>query len=207
MPNTNAPRGFLPVGTADGRPLSGALRKYQIAYNYSTPIYQNDVVKFITTGLINKASASDLNGSTIRPRGIFAGVQWVGGDGIPVFKNYWPGAQTTLGNQNAFCWVYDDPNLLMEAQFTNSSSVPVQADMGALFNLYDAGGSTQTGLSGEGLDYSTLATSALPFRALSFVERGDNDITSSGGAYSRVLCTFATHDFSVATTAANAVGI
>lgn len=201
MPNLNTPRGFLPVGTLDGSPLSGALRAYRIASGYSTNIFQGDVVKFLTTGFINKSAAGDLS------RGIFAGVTWINAQGIPQYSNYWPASTTTLGSQAATALVYDSPYLLMEAQFTNSTANPTVAALGALFDFIDNTGSTQTGLSGEGLDWTTLATSAKAFRVIDFVPRGDNDVASSSSAYARVLCTWAAHDFSVATTVANAVGI
>jgi hypothetical protein len=60
--------------------------------------------------------------------------------------------------------VIDDPNVLFEAQFGNSTSVPAFADQGATFNLYDAGGNTSFATSGEGVDYTTLNTTALQFR-------------------------------------------
>jgi hypothetical protein len=190
MPNINAPRGFLPVRGAYGQPYSGATNEYPVLASYATAIYSGDAVKLLTTGLINKAAAGD------QLRGIAVGFRWVGADGITRYSPYWPGATTTLGSQNATAIVIDDPNVIFETQFANSTSAPVQADMGALFDLIDAGGSTFTGLSGEGLDYTTLATTTKVFRAISFVPRGDND---TAAAYSRVLCTIALHDFRVNT--------
>lgn len=204
MPNTNAPRGFVPVSTMGGRPLSGSFTKYRIASGSSTTIYQYDIVKSLSSGYIDKASAGD------RPRGVFIGVQYVNASGIPVFTNVWTASTATLGTQDAVALICDDPNVIMEAQFTNSSTVPTQADIGNLYDLVDASytGRALTGISGEGLDFSsTGTTSGKVFRAVSFVDRPDNDTTSSGGAYARVLCAFAAHDLSVATTSALAQGI
>ena len=186
MANTNTPRGFVPVRAVTGQPYDGALSTYRILPAYATAIYQGDVVKFLTTGYINKAAAND------QMRGVFIGCQYVQADGTVKSLNYYPGSVTTLGSQPVNAFVVDDPNMMFEAQFTNSTSVPAIADLGASFQNYDAGGSTFTGLSGMGLDYSTLNTTLQQWRVVDFVPRGDNDLTS---AYSRALCTPLSHDY------------
>jgi hypothetical protein len=58
--------------------------------------------------------------------------------------------------------------------------------VGKFFNHIDLGGNTSSGLSGEGIDYTTATTTATSgvWRFIGFVKRPDNDTTS---AYSRGL--------------------
>jgi hypothetical protein len=192
MPNIAAPRGFLPVGNLAGRPVSGAARAYRITSGYATSIYTGDIVTFVTAGVINAPTFSSGQNSS-QFRGVFAGAQWVGTDGIPVVKPYWPASTAVLGGTYAQGWVYDDPDMVYEAQYANSTTAPNVTDLGASMNTYNTGNaSTFLGLSGEGLDYTTLNTTLQQWRILDFVQRADNDITS---AYVRALVVPLNHDF------------
>lgn len=188
MPNINAPRGFKPIRYVDGRPYNGALNPYRLNSGYATNLFVGDAVKLLTTGYLAKA----LPGDTIR--GVIAGFNWVQLGGIPAPFKYWPAGTTTVANQDAEVLVVDDPGVVFEAVFTNSTAVPVVADIGASFNLFDAGGVAAPGLSGQGIDYTTNGTGAQQFRFLRFVDRQDNDITS---AYSRGNFVPLMHDFRV----------
>lgn len=191
MANENTPRGFKPVRQQGSNAAwNGALTPYRIASGYATAIYTGDVVKLVTAGVIQKASAGD------QMRGVFMGAKWVGTDGVPRFSPYWPASTAVLASGYAEALVVDDPNVIFEAVFTNSTSVPAVADIGATFDLYDAGGSAATGLSGEGIDFTTLATTAKQFRFMDFVQRPDND---QAAAYSRGLFAPDLHDFRVNT--------
>jgi hypothetical protein len=178
MANTNAPFGFKPARNAYGAPYNGSLSTYKLNSGYGTAIYPGDAVKLLTTGYLAKAAAGD----TIA--GIAVGFSWVQASGQPNTQRYWPASTTTLNSADAQVQVIDDPNVIFEVQFGNSTSVPATADIGALFDLYDAGGSATNASSGEGIDYTTLATSGKGFRFVGFVPRVDNDLTS---AYSRGL--------------------
>lgn len=190
MANENTPRGFKPVRMVSGAPYNGSLNSYKIANAYAANVFAGDPVKLLTTGYINVAGVTD------QIRGIFAGVKWVGTDGVSRFSPYWPTGTATLGSLGAEALVIDDPDVLFEAQFTNSASAATQAAVGAMFDGYDAGGSTATGISGFGVDFTTLATTAKPWRFIGFVERPDNDQAS---AYARILVAPALHDFRVNT--------
>lgn len=190
MPNVNTPRGFKPTRMQSGAPWNGSLTSYRLANAYATAIYTGDVVKFVTSGVVQKASPGD------QMRGVAMGFQWVGTDGVPRYSPYWPASTAVLGSGYANVLVVDDPNVVFEANFTNSASVPAIADMGANFDLYDAGGSAASGLSGEGIDFTTLATTAKQFRFMDFVQRADND---TAAAYSRGIFAPALHDFRVNT--------
>lgn len=173
MSNVNAPRGFKPLKYVDGRPFNGSIATYQLPTAYATAVYAGDVVKFLTTGYLAKAVAGD------QWRGVVAGFRWTNAFGVPTVAMYLPASTATLNGTDIQVEVYDDPGLVYEAVFTNSSSVPAFADKGAAFNLIDTGGTPGNGLSGEGIDYTTLGTGLLQFRFLDFVQRVDNDITSA----------------------------
>lgn len=190
MANTNAPRGFWPRKDGIGSAWAATLNSYPIASGYATNIFQNDVVKLLTTGFIAKAAAGD------QMRGVAIGFKWTDLTGKLVASPYWPAGTVTKGALDAQVLMIDDPNTVFEAQFTNSASVPANADQGANFNLFDAGGGTAAGLSGEGIDYSTLTTAAAQFRFLGFSTRPDSDKTS---AYSYGMFVPSLHDFRVNT--------
>ena len=190
MSNVNSPKGFKPLRYSDGRPYNGAVNPYRLASGYATNIFQGDVVSFVAAGVINKAAAGT------QMRGVVVGFNWISAAGVPMVQNWWPASTVTLAGQNAVAFVIDDPNVIFEAVFTNSTSVPAQANMGYNFNLYDSGGSTGSGLSGEGVDFTTATTSAAQFQFLEFLQRADNDPTS---AYSRGQFLPKSHDFRVLT--------
>lgn len=181
MSNVNAPRGFKLARDAGGRPFNGATNQYHLASGYGTNIFVGDAVKLVS-GKIQKAGASD------EIIGVFAGVMAPSAatPALNPFLNYWPASYATLGGNDAVALVYDDPDLIFEAQFTNSTSVPAVADIGSYFDLIDNGGSTSSGLSGEGIDYTTKnsSSSGLVWVFVDFVQRPNNDTTS---AYSRGL--------------------
>lgn len=190
MANVNAARGFKPVRYVDGRPFNGAVNAYRLNSGYATNLFVGDVVKLLTTGYLAKAAAGD------QMRGVVVGFNWVLATGVPQTIRYWAASGVTLASQDVEVLVADDPGLVYEAVFTNSASVPAVADIGATFNLIDNGGSTASGLSGEGIDYTTLNTTAQQFRFLDFVKRVDNDTAS---ANSRGLFAPALHDLRVNT--------
>jgi hypothetical protein len=191
MPNIAAPRGFLPVGNLAGRPVSGAARAYRITAGYTTSMYAGDMVVFTGSGVIAAATYSS-SSSTSQFRGVFAGAQWIGADGVPVNKPYWPASTATLGSGYATAFVYDDPDMVFEAQYTNGTTAAAVTDIGSSFATYDNGGSTFTGLSGQGLDYATLNSTLQPWRLIDFVQRADND---QAAAYVRALVVPLKHDF------------
>lgn len=190
MSNVNAPRGFKPLKYVDNRPFNGGITSYILPTAYATAVYAGDVVKFLGTGYLAKAAAGD------QMRGVVAGFRWTNAFGVPVVANYLPVSTATLNGTDIVVEVYDDPGLVFEAVFTNSSIVIPNSDKGMTFNLFDAGGIPNSGLSGEGIDVTTGSVGALQFRFLDFVARVDNDPLS---ANPRGLFVPALHDFRVNT--------
>jgi hypothetical protein len=193
--NNNAPNGFRPRIHADGTPYNSALNRYPIAYNYGTAIYIGDPVK-IVSGKINIAAATD------QIRGILVGFEFPKVAAFPQMPGYWPAnGFTTLGNADVNVLVVDDPGVLFEAQFVNSTSAPTQADVGKYFKHIAAAGNGSTGISQIGLDYATASTTVSGFvwKLIRFVERVDND---PGAAYARGLFLPILHDFRASASAA-----
>lgn len=190
MSNVNAPRGFKPVRLVGGTPYTGAVNTYRLPSGYTSNLFVGDVVKLLTTGYVAKANAGD------QMRGVVAGFYWSGANNQPSALRYWAASGASYNSADVEVQVIDDPNVVFEAQFANSGSVPAVADIGAMFNLYAGAGNASTGASGEGVDYGTLTTSAAQFRFLDFVKRVDNDPAS---AYSRGLFVPGLHDLNVTT--------
>lgn len=184
--NPNTPMGFKPSSYVGSAQYNGGTRAYKVASGYASNIFSGDVVKLLTTGYINVCAAAQAM------RGIAVGFVWTATDGALKNSPYWPSGTVTLGGQDATCFVIDDPGVIVEAQFTNSTSVPATADIGALFDLFAGTGNTATGLSTMGVDYTTLATSLKQWRYLGPVARPDNDTT---GAYQRGYFLAVNHDF------------
>ena len=192
MANVNAPRGFKPVKLVTNEPYNGGYATYRIASGYASNIFSGDVVKMITSGYINVAAPGD------QMRGVAVGFRWINAAGSPVVFPFWPAGTVTLAGQDAQVFVIDDPNMVFEAVLGNSTSAPAISNIGKTYQSYtgSGGGSLGSGLSAEGADFTTLATSAQQWRLLDFVQRVDNDPTS---AYSRGLFTPALHDLRVNT--------
>lgn len=189
MANFNVPNGMRPRMHVDGSPWANALNRYPITFNYGTAIGIGDAVKLVA-GKLQKAANTD------QIRGVLVGFEQprIATYAAP-YPAYWPaGGFTTLGSQDVYGLVVDDPNVLFEAQFGNSSSVPVIGDVSKYLKTFDNGVNTAIGISGEGMDYSTISTTVTGFvwKFVKFVERVDNDLTS---ANSRGLFLPILHDF------------
>src|SRR5574337_103027 len=182
MANADAPRGFQLRRHGKSAVFNGSDNGYAIASGYGTAIYNGDRVKLVS-GKIQKA------GVTEAAIGVFIGVKYTPAVGDPVNSPIWPASAATLGGVDAEALINDDLEQVFVAQFTNSTSVPAQADVGSYFNAYDAGGQAMWGISGQGVDYSTktgtAASGVLQF--VGFENAPDNDTSS---AYSRGLFRF-----------------
>lgn len=193
MSNPNSPFGFKPMRDTNGAAWNAQTNPYNIlagASPYATSIFRFDIVKLINSGLINLAAAGD------QPRGIFMGVTYIDTTGRPQKSAYWPGATAVLSGSVIVCDIIDDPNVTMQVQLANSSTVAAQTNQGELVNLFAGAGTTGTGQSTMGADFSSTATSGRTFRLLRPIPAPDNDTSASN---QRWEVSFATHDFKVVT--------
>jgi len=185
MANQDAPFGFRAVGGMGSSYETQGTSKYQINDNYSSSIFQGDVVMTgdggndvestaTVAGYIAPAAAGDNNNV-----GIFNGCFY--NDPTtqkPTWKNYYPtDTNITTGKIDAF--VYDNPQQLFEAQ---TSGTFTQSDAG---NLGDIGtyvaGSTINGRSKEELTDASISNTAT-FRIIRLSEDPSNSDTSSANS-------------------------
>jgi hypothetical protein len=185
MANQDAPFGFRAVGGMGSSYETQGTSKYQINDNYSSSIFQGDVVMTgdggndaestaTVAGYIAPAAAGDNNNV-----GIFNGCFY--NDPTtqkPTWKNYYPtDTNITTGKIDAF--VYDNPQQLFETQ---TSGTLTQSDAG---NLGDMGtyvaGSTINGRSKEELTDASISNTAT-FRIIRLSEDPSNSDTSSANS-------------------------
>ena len=166
MANVNDPNGFVPAYHQSG----GTIRpsEFAIQSGATGDIFSGDVVK-LTSGYVLQGGATDA------PLGVFQGVQYTATDGTPVWSRKWPSGTSTLGSADAKAYVYADPDIVYEAQYTGT---PTQADVGKVHTISTTAGDTNNNRSKEGV---TTTTSSGIAKQVGFVDRPDNSI----GQYAR----------------------
>lgn len=147
MANTNAPNGFRPVRHLRGGTIR--MTAYKLASATASNIFTGDHVKLLTTGYVDVAAAGDTGGI-----GVCAGFHWIDTDGTPRFEKRWPTGTVTLGSADATMFVYDDPDIVFEAQCTTGTSF-TQAAVGGNCDITATSGNTATGISKHSIDLST----------------------------------------------------
>ena len=185
MANQDAPFGFRAVGGMGSSYETQGTSKYQINDNYTTAIYQGDVVMTGDGG--NDAGSNTSVAGYIAPSavgdnnnvGIFNGCFY--NDPTtqkPTWKNYYPGAiNITQGYIDAF--VYDNPQQLYEAQ---TAGTLTQSDAGNLIDMATyAAGSTVNGSSNEELHTASISNTAT-FRIIRLSGDPSNSDTSSANS-------------------------
>lgn len=169
MANTNAPNGFRPL-----RHLTGGVvraNEYPIASATASNIFAGDIVKLLSTGLLDVAAAGDTN-----IIGVFQGVQWIDTDGSVRFEKKWPTGQVTLGSANAKAFVFDDPNTVFEAQVTTGTAF-AQTHVGNNADITATAGNTATNISKHSIDISAAGSGTAQIRILGLAgnsETGDS---------------------------------
>jgi hypothetical protein len=161
MANVDRPHGFKPIGTLSGSELK--TRQYNVK-STNAKISINDPVIFDTTGTIDKAATS--------------ATQIVG-----------ISAQSIAASTGGTCLVYDDPNLLVEAQTDNGTGTcTAAADLFGNVDFIDTASTTD--LSIMELDESSQTTTAtLPFKVIALYPVLDN----AHGEFNRLVCTINNH--------------
>jgi transcription initiation factor TFIID subunit TAF12 len=177
MANTNDPNGFTPAYHMTGGTIRPAQMRIESAYG--TAIYSGDVVN-LSSGYIIQGTA------TGAPVGVFAGVYYEASDGSPTFSKYWTASTATLGSADAKAYVYNDPDIVYEAQFT--AGTPAVSFIGNKYTLTTTAGSSSTGRSAEGVTATTSSGVAL---CVGFVDTPSNSIA----AYARAFFRFPANPF------------
>ena len=172
MANKDAAFGLRPSRMMGGAPYSGGQRRYRIASNTSGAIFQGDLLKQLTAGVVGRAAAS----STVPVVGVFNGCQYTDPTtGGQVYKNYYPGS---IVADDIIAVVIDDPNVVFSVQADDTFPV---ADLFGNFDIvYTSAGSTVTGISGAELNVADGGTgTTLSVKAIDISEDPDNDDVSS----------------------------
>lgn len=150
MPSTSAPFGFRPSFHNSGQMRPKA---YTIASTYATNIFSGDPVKLVDAGTVQLGTSDGTRTGTVAGvtlLGTLAGVEYRDVTGKPSISPFWIGGTT---GTEIYAYVYDDPETLFEAQYTNPGTAgtdSVQTSVGEQcdFTGFTApGGSTRTGLS------------------------------------------------------------
>ena len=178
MANVDKPNGFTPAYNLYGGTINAT--RLELESTYGTLICSGDLVK-LNAGRVEQAGATDT------PAGVFYGVRYTATDGSAVWANQWTASTATLGSANAIAYVYTDPAIVYEAQFTGT---PTIAAVGAKHTLSTTAGSTLNGRSKEGVTTTTSSGIAL---CVGFVQNPSNSI----GQYARAFFTFPTNVFAV----------
>jgi len=149
MSSTSAPFGFRPSYHNSGQMRPKA---YNIASTYAQNIFAGDPVKLTDNGVIQLGTSDGTRSGTtdgVALLGIFAGCQYFDASGKPTISPFWPSGAT---GTEIVAWVYDDPEMLFDVQYTNPGTpgtTSVQVDVGEEcdWTVASPGGSTRTGLS------------------------------------------------------------
>lgn len=173
MPNSNSPRGLVPVRGVESQYVTGGPRLYSHAAGDATALFVGDPVKIAGT-------ASTINGVTT-PDVVRAAT----GDVIDgVVVGILPTTRDTLSYGPASTaynvFVDDDPNSLFEIQDAAGGTALTVNDIGLNVNFVVNAGNTFLGTSGVTLDNTTEATTnTLDLKLIDIVNRADVDNTSS----------------------------
>ena len=181
MANINKVKGFRPIGSLTGAPYTGKVTRYVVAAADTTALFVGDLVKIAgTTGTgdyfgirgVTAAAASD---AIVGP---------IVGFDIAVTNLDTP--QYRAASTQRGVWVADDPNAYYTAQEDGDTTPIAMASVGLNVNFVVAAGSTVTGASGMQIDSSSASTTAtLPLKLVAPLPVSDNELTTSGQAYTR----------------------
>lgn len=186
MANQDTAFGLRPIGLNGAGSNTTGVTQYEIAATNTNAIYQFSPVIPLEGGVID--IVGNANGGTVPFLGVLMGVEYV--DSVskkPVYKNYWPGANSVSVDTNypVKAFVSDNPQqlYLVAADEAVTDRATALADVFANCSLATAtSGSTATGRSTAELDISTAATTAtLAMRIVGISDDvANNDWESAG---------------------------
>ena len=178
MASTAAPYGLRPVNLIGGQPYAGSTRLIKINNAYGSNIFYGQPVSVNASGVVIAETGTTTVAAT-GVVGVFVGCTYTDPNlKYKVFKQHWP---TGTVATDAYAYVVDDPDVVMQAQAGGSIT---QADLGANIALGTSSGDTATGNSTTPLGASASQTATLPLRIVGFVD-GPN--SAVGDAYTDIL--------------------
>jgi hypothetical protein len=205
-PTVDKPYGLQPINLIGGQVFAGSTRQLKIASGYAANIFAGDVVKLVSTGVIEK----DTGTTTATPVGVFVGCQFTNPSTKQIqFQQYWP---TGTVAADAVAFVLDDPDVLFKVAAVSSGTTIAfygQTVIGTNVALVQNAGSTTTGDSAVAIDGSSAAvTATLPIRIVA----GVPDTANSSGDFCEFVCKWnapspaITIDFTLETASVSLVG-
>jgi len=115
-PTVDKPYGLQPINLIGGQVFAGSTRQLKIASGYAANIFAGDVVKLVSTGVIEK----DTGTTTATPVGVFVGCQFTNPSTKQIqFQQYWP---TGTVAADAVAFVLDDPDVLFKVAAVSSGT-------------------------------------------------------------------------------------
>ena len=166
-PTVDAPYGLKPVNLIGGQVFAGATRQIPIASGYATSIFNGDVVKLSSDGVLVKETGT----TTATPVGVFVGCSYTDPTlKYQLFSQYYP-ANTVASDIVAY--VADDPDQLFKVALVSGTTVIAgygRTIVGNNVALVQNAGSATTGNSAVAVDGSSAATTvSLPIRIIDVV--------------------------------------
>ena len=167
MANVAEKFGLKPVRSLDGSDFINAQNRYRIASSYGTAIFQGDLVTPVTTGGIERHSAT----SSTAVVGVFNGCFYTDPTtSKPTWKNYYPGS---IAASDIMAFVIDSPDQVYKIDSDGAFAV---ADIFKNFNVTNVSGNTVTGTSEVQLDYSSSGiTTTIVLQAIDISQDVGND--------------------------------
>ena len=181
-PTVSKPYGLQPINLIGGQVFAGSTRQMKIASGYAANIFTGDVVKLVSTGVIEK----DTGTTTATPVGVFVGCQFTNPSTKQIqFQQYWP---TGTVASDAVAFVVDDPDVLFKVAAVSATTTVAfyaQTVIGNNVALVQNSGSTTTGDSAVAIDGTSAATTAsLPIRIVA----GVPDTANASGNFCEFIC-------------------
>ncbi len=154
MANSTAAYGFRPLGKLGGNPAAGGQDQYEIVDNYSTSIFQGDLVNLSNTGGVQPVTTT--TGTSVL--GVFNGVLVESDPSTkkPKWSNFY--SQTNITQGNIYAYVITDPNQLYLVKSTGTALG--NTAVGVSFDQVYAAGNTNNGISGVYMNLGSSAAAA-----------------------------------------------
>jgi len=194
-PVIDGPYGLKPVNLIGGQVFAGATRQIPIASGDSVAIFNGDVVKLTTDGVVARDGATTaLNAGAV---GVFLGCQYTDpSTGQVTNRQSYPGSITA---DDIVAYVADDPDQLYKVAVcsatTTIASLTRAEAVGSNIALIDNAGDANTGNSKVAVDEGTQAnTATLPMRIIDVVE----ETKTTAGEFTEVIVKFNTHTYNTA---------
>jgi len=194
MANVNKVNGFKPFRYMNGAPYNGAFTKYVVPSGDGTALFVGDLVKADGTGDLATGLRTVIRATAA---GAVIGAV-VGFEPDPTALNT---PQYRVASTRRIVYVADDPNLLFVAQEDGDTTPIAVASIGLNASLIStSGGSTVSGNSGMQIDSSSVsATETIELKLMSAVQSPDNELVTSGQAYTRWVVKINNHQLGSST--------